>query len=154
MSVTTKYATTLSEDEITLNGSLDDLHGEISLDVSFEYGTSTSYGSTTSVQSLTSLGDFSASLTASALDKFHSTQTIYYFRAKVTDGTTTWYGNNRYFINLNIFGADPYVIDDDMNTGTLTDTAIMNDSLVLAWFHGMNEKPEFSNMTITGGTIT
>lgn len=154
MSVTTKYATTLGSSEITLNGYLDDLHGESSIDVSFEYGTTALYGSTTTVQSLTSTGDFSSTLTASALNGFFSFTTIYYFRAKATDGITTWYGNNRYFVNLNTIGDDPYVIDDDMNTGTLTDTEVMNDSLILSWDHGMNEKPNFDGVAITGGSIT
>lgn len=153
MSVTTNYATTLSEDLITLNATLDDLHGESSLDVSFEYGTSISYGSVTAPEMLTSTGAFSATLLASSLDDFYSTTTIYFFRATATDGVTTWHGANRFFVNLNAAGSDPYIIDADMDSGTLTNTEVFRDVLLLSYSFGAIESPEFKGTEITSGSI-
>ena len=151
MSVTTLYAAALSSSSITLNGTLDDLHGEASLDVSFEWGATSSYGNETTPETVTETGLISAEINASSLDDFHTDGSTYHFRAKATDGVTTWYGIDRYLVNLNTLGSDPYVIDNDMSSGTLTNTVIFNDTLLLDWEHGTLEKPEFFGAIITEG---
>lgn len=85
-SVTTNSASAVTENSATLNGTLEDLGGESSVDVYFEWGTTTSYGNTTTVQTLSSTGAFSDSISGLTADQ------TYHSRAAVTDGMDTWYG--------------------------------------------------------------
>lgn len=154
MSVTTTYATSLSSSSLQLNGTLDDLQGETALNVSFEWGTSIAYGNETTPVSIGSIGVVSASLNTFSLDDFHILGTIYYFRVKATNGVTTWYGNNKYFISLFVNGIDPFVIDDEMSSGTLTNVDLIDDILLLDWYHGTLDSTTFLGVEITNGTIT
>jgi hypothetical protein len=153
MSVTTLYATALSSSSITLTGTLDDLHGEAALDVSFEWGATSSYGNETTPAAVAATGLISADISAASLDDFHTAGDTYHFRAKATDGINTWYGNDRQFAVLLVHGSDPYVIDNEMTDGTLTGVTTLNDVLILDFIHGMKEYPEFGAAILTGGTI-
>jgi len=81
--VTTEAATGRTRTAATLNGSLTDMGTASSVDVSFEWGTTTSYSNETSVQTMTSTGSFSAALSGL------TASTTYHFRAKaVGEGTS------------------------------------------------------------------
>lgn len=98
-SVTTDSASDVTETSATLNGTLDDLSGESSVDVYFEYGATTSYGSTTTAQTLSATGAFSDDLTGLTAEQ------AYHFRAAVTDGVSTWYGDDRTFLATELTGG-------------------------------------------------
>ncbi|MEW6142745.1 MAG: DUF5050 domain-containing protein [Chloroflexota bacterium] len=90
LSVTTSAASAVTNITAALNGSLGALGGFSSVNVSFEYGTSTSYGSTTTAQAKTSTGGFTADLTGL------TASTTYNFRAKADAGS----GNVAYGANM------------------------------------------------------
>lgn len=74
----------------TLNGVLEAMGTAATVQVSFEYGTTTSYGGTTASQNMTSPGPFSFRVYGLAL------KTVYHFRSKaVGDGTA--YGEDKTF---------------------------------------------------------
>ncbi|MFC2019413.1 SMP-30/gluconolactonase/LRE family protein [Chloroflexota bacterium] len=75
---------------ITLGGTLDSLGSALAVDVSFEYGTTTSYGNSTPVQTMTSTGAFSATI------ENLIPQSNYHFRAKAV-GDDTVYGEDATF---------------------------------------------------------
>ncbi len=91
-SVTTGVATAVAITAATLNGSLTAQGNPSAVQVSFNYGLTTSYGSTTVSQSMTS-GSFSANVGGL------SPGTTYHFRAQaVGDGTS--YGSDSVFSTL------------------------------------------------------
>jgi hypothetical protein len=91
--VTTGTATSVTQTSATLNGNLTNLGTASSVQVYFEWGTSTSYGNTTTPQTKTSTGSFSA--TVSGLN----CGTTYHFRAVASgDGTAT--GSDATFTTL------------------------------------------------------
>ncbi|UCC61157.1 MAG: hypothetical protein JSV02_04865, partial [Dehalococcoidia bacterium] len=76
-----------------MSGTLNDMGTAGSVDVSFEWGLTTSYGSETTPQTITSTGTFSDTIGSLAPD------TTYHFRAKaVGDGTS--YGDDMSFTTL------------------------------------------------------
>lgn len=85
VTVTTAPADDLTAYAATLNGSLDDMDGNASLDVYFEWGPTDEYGSETTPETLTAIGVFDAAI--SGLDS----HTTYHFRAVATDGVDRWY---------------------------------------------------------------
>lgn len=91
LEISTSNATDVTSSSATLNGSLDDLGGESSVDVYFEWGETTSYGNTTDTQTLSSTGSFSDSISGLTADQAH------HYRAAVTDGVDTWYGADQSF---------------------------------------------------------
>ena len=89
-SVITNTASDITTNSATLNGTLTSRGTASSVDVSFEYGLTTSYGQVTTPQTLIGTGTFSASI--SGLDP----GTTYHFKAKaVGDGTA--YGDDMTF---------------------------------------------------------
>ena len=88
--VATDLATSVGTNAATLQGTLTGLGSASSVQVSFEWGTSTSYGSETGVQVMNSTGSFSAPLSGLAAS------TTYHFRAKAV-GASTNYGADRTF---------------------------------------------------------
>jgi hypothetical protein len=89
-SVTTGSATAITSSGATINGSLVSLGSVSSVNVSFNWGLTTSYGSTTTVQTLTAGGNFGVTLTGLAPN------TTYHFRTQVT-GSSTVYGSDNTF---------------------------------------------------------
>lgn len=88
--VTTNDATDVTTTLATLNGTLDDLGLASSVEVYFEWGTTTAYGSETPVQTMDTTGPFNADLTGLAPG------TTYHFKAKaVGDGIS--YGQDSTF---------------------------------------------------------
>ena len=88
--VTTSAATGIGTTAATLNGNLTDLGTASSVQVSFEYGESTSYGNTTTPHEMTATGMFSTDISSLIAN------TTYHCRAKaVGDGTT--YGDDLTF---------------------------------------------------------
>ena len=87
-------------DSAVLVGLLTQMGGNSSLDVYFEWGTSTSYGNTTTTQTIAADGD---NAFPDPSGKFYQQitgllpDTQYYFRAVVTDGTNIWYPEGTYF---------------------------------------------------------
>lgn len=90
--VTTNLPTDVTDSSATLNGTLNTLSGNPSVDVYFEWGTTISYGNTTTAQTLNATGPFSDSISGLTTDQ------IYHYRAVVTDGVDTWYGSDVQFI--------------------------------------------------------
>ena len=89
--VTTNAATGVTTNSATLNGNLTSLGTATSVNVSFEWGTTTSYGSETTPETMTSTGSFDAALSGL------TPGATYHFRAKaVGDGTS--YGSDRSFV--------------------------------------------------------
>jgi len=102
--VTTGTATSVTQTSATLNGNLTSLGTASSVQVYFEYGTSTSYGNTTTPQSKTSTGSFSATITGL------SCGTTYHFRAVASgDGTAT--GSDVTFTTLACDGGGGGALD-------------------------------------------
>ena len=89
--VTTSAATNLATTSATLNGSLGSLGTAASVNVSFEWGTTTSYGSETTAQSVTAIGAFTANLTGL------TARTTYHFRAKAVGDGPAVYGDDMTF---------------------------------------------------------
>lgn len=114
--VTTLAAQEVDDNSSLLCGDLENIGGVSSVDVSFEYGTTTVYGSTTATQTLTAAGPFSKTITSLDSD------TTYHFRAKMTDGATTWYGVDQVFVTA----VDPPTLSTDAATNVQTSSATLN----------------------------
>jgi len=78
--VSTGGTGTITYNSATLNGNLASLGSATTVNVSFEYGTTTAYGNTTPSQARTATGAFSANITGLSLG------TTYHFRAKADGG--------------------------------------------------------------------
>ena len=93
--VTTAAATDITNNSATLNGSLDDLGDYTTVDVSFEWGTTSGAldQETTPPQAMGATGSFSAGIDGLLPD------TTYYFKAKAT-GSVTVYGDELSFTTL------------------------------------------------------
>ncbi len=91
LAVATDPATGISTTAATLNGSLTGLGDASSVEVSFEWGTTTSYGTEAATQTMDVTGSFSAALSGL------SASTTYHFRAKAVAGEDTTLGNDRTF---------------------------------------------------------
>jgi phosphodiesterase/alkaline phosphatase D-like protein len=89
--VATTAASSPATTSATLNGNLSSLGTATSVNVSFEWGTTTSYGSETTAQSVTAIGAFSANLTGLTAN------TTYHFRAKAAGHGSAVYGADMTF---------------------------------------------------------
>jgi hypothetical protein len=90
-SVTTGAATNPATTSATLNGNLGSLGTATSVNVSFEWGTTTSYGTETTAQSMTAIGAFTSNLTGL------TAKTTYHFRAKAVGDGSAVYGDDMTF---------------------------------------------------------
>lgn len=127
LAVTTGQAIGIGTTTATLQGTLTDLGSASSVEVSFEWGTTTSYGSETAGQATTSIGTFSYTLSDLA------SNTTYHFRAKAVDSTTS-YGGNRTFITettASTGGGGGSVVDvtapriSDITVAEITETSAL-----------------------------
>jgi len=118
-SVSTNGATGVAVNSATLNGTLHDLGSVSSVDVSFQYGTSSGmYSNQTTAQSMTAAGDFNALIGGL------SPTTTYYYRAKARgDGTS--YGTEHVFTT----GSLPPSVTTDNPTDLTTNSAMLNGNL-------------------------
>jgi len=117
--VTTGSATNVGLDSATLNGTLNSLEGNSSVDVYFDYKkASDSSFTSTSTQTLSSTGSFSESISNL------SSATEYEYKAVATDGSTTWEGGLQTFTTLS--DKDQYVgyFQSASSNGTQTVTDI------------------------------
>jgi len=89
-SVTTIGASNVATSSATLSGNLTALGAVSSVNVSFEYGLTTSYGSNTTPQEMLDIGPFSANITGL------TSGATYHFRAKA-EGDGTAYGDDMQF---------------------------------------------------------
>ena len=116
--VTTADATDITTSSATLNGTLDSLGDYSSVDVSFEWGTTSGAldQETIPPETMTSTGPFSAGISGLAPD------TPYYFRAKAT-GSVTVYGDEQSFTTPLPYGTLSLVegINIIAYTGVTTD---------------------------------
>jgi len=129
--VSTNPATDVTISSATLNGMVDDLGGESSVEVSFIYGIREggSYPYETSAQTVSETGSFSQEVT----DLLGGGAT-YYFRIKAV-GQATGYGNEESFITPNV--SQVIYVDADVtggNTGTSWEDALtdLKDALAAA----------------------
>jgi hypothetical protein len=121
-SVTSNNATGITTSWATLNGNLTDLGTASSVNVSFDWGLTTSYGNNTAgtPSPLTTTGAFSANLTGLPLG------TIYHFRAKADGGTSgVTYGSDQVFETA----AIPPSVTSNAATGITSTGAILNGNL-------------------------
>jgi hypothetical protein len=86
--ISTSTPTNIDDQSAQLNGSLNNLEGEASLDVYFEWGTDTGYGNTTTNQTLSSPSTFNSTISS------FSPKTTYHYRAVATNGVDFWYGDD------------------------------------------------------------
>jgi phosphodiesterase/alkaline phosphatase D-like protein len=91
VAVTTADATSVQTTAATLNGTLKSLGGSESVEVSFEWGTTTDYGNETTPELRTERGDITANLSDL------SPNTTYHFRLKVAGHKGTTYGPDMQF---------------------------------------------------------
>lgn len=147
--VSTDYAAQLSGSEIVLNGVLNDMNGNSSLDVYFEWGATSSYGNTTASETLSSTGPFSTSIPTSGLSSFHTAGDFYCFVAKATDGVTTWEGIELRFVYFGEYLDEPYILENEHTGGTLTNVETYKGRLLLDWNYG-----SYESISMIGGEIT
>lgn len=130
LAVTTGQAIGIGTTTATLQGTLTGLGSASSVEVSFEWGTTTSYGSETAGQATTSIGTFSYTLSDLA------SNTTYHFRAKAVDSTTS-YGGNRTFITettASTGGGGGSVVDVTApRISDITVTEITETSALISW---------------------
>lgn len=89
--VTTNEATSVTADSAVLNGNLDSLGDATEINVSFQWGLTTSYGSETTAEKTKKTKPFAATITGL------SPSMTYHFRAKAEDGNCTAYGLDQTF---------------------------------------------------------
>ncbi|MFA5064886.1 MAG: CARDB domain-containing protein [Dehalococcoidia bacterium] len=120
-SVSTGGATAVGDDSATLNGDLHSLGTAATVNVSFQYGTTSGrYGNETPLQLMNDPGPFNANLVG-----LHS-HTTYYYRAKADGGEHgISYGTEHSFTT----NADPPSVTTDAATHMTTDTARLNGDL-------------------------
>jgi hypothetical protein len=127
--VVTSAATAIGTTTATLNGSLTNLGTATSVQVSFEWGLTTTYGSQTSPQTMTGIGSFSAALTSL------SSSTTYHFRAKAV-GTDTGYGLDMTFTTRTPAAGGGGGGAADTTPPTISDISVSNitkTSADIAW---------------------
>jgi len=117
--VATSAATSITSTTARLNGSLDDLGGESSATVSFEYGPTISYGYTASAGTKTGTGAFIADISSL------SAGTTYYFRAKAVASGDPVYGAGFIFTTSSVTLA----VSTNAATSVTTASATLNGSL-------------------------
>ena len=119
--VSTSAATSVTYDSAVLNGNLGDLGTASSVDVSFEWGTTSGgpYPNSTTSESLSSTGTFNASLSSLSED------TTYYFRAVADAGDSgTSYGDEASFPT-----DDPPTVSTSAATSVTYNSAVLNGNL-------------------------
>jgi len=122
--VTTDSASGIDSSSAILNGTIDNLGPFASLDVYFEWGTTTSYGNTTANTTLSSTGSFSDTISGLTEDQ------TYHFRAAVTDGVDTWYGDDATFTTE----KNTVVAGHFTTVGTLGGGRIVGDTRTVGHF--------------------
>jgi len=117
-SVTTSIASSITATTAELNGNLASLGTASTVNVSFDWGLTTSYGNTTTSGSKAATGTFSANLTGL------TAKTTYHFRAKAVGDGTVW-GDDNTFTTSTI---PPSVTTNDA-TNLATTSATLNGDL-------------------------
>jgi hypothetical protein len=113
-------ATGIQTTAATLNGRLNSLSGSESVEVSFEWGTTTDYGNETTPELRAESGDISASLSGLKPD------TTYHYRLKVVGREGAKYGPDRQFTT----GPAPPVVTTSDAAKIKTTSATLNGDLV------------------------
>jgi hypothetical protein len=116
--VTTNAATDIGVDSATLNGDLTGMGTASSVDVSFEWGLTTSYGYETTPQTLTGTGTFSDGISSLIPGE------TYHFRAKAV-GNDTAYGDDMMFST----DANPPVVITDGYSDLTCDSVVLFGNL-------------------------
>lgn len=93
-SITTGAASNIAQTTATLNGTLDDMGDETSVDVTFEYGLTTGYGDETTGSTETDPGAIAEGISGL------SANTTYHFRIKAVGSYGTVYGDDAQFTTL------------------------------------------------------
>jgi len=117
--MTTRPATGIQTTTATLNGRLNSLSGSESVEVSFEWGTTTDYGNETIPELRTQTGDIIASLSGLTPD------TTYHYRLKVVGREGAKYGPDRQFTT----GPAPPVVTTSDAANIKTTSATLRGSL-------------------------
>ncbi|MFC2043981.1 hypothetical protein ACFLT8_02090, partial [Chloroflexota bacterium] len=120
LSVSTVAADNITDTSAILHGNLNSLGTTLSVNISFEYGLTTSYGSNTTVQVMTGEGAFSSNLTVLSPD------TSYHFRAKADAGV---YGTANGSDMIFTTGKDPPAVTTTAADNITVTTATLNGSL-------------------------
>ena len=121
--VETDPATGILAHGATLNGDLTSIGSLVPIDVYFEYGvTSGLYPYTTAIQVMTAIGEFHEHIS------LLQNNTVYYFRAVASDGTSTVYGVERSFTTVSPTSPYPPIVAGTPE-GTLGTKLEMGSSL-------------------------
>jgi hypothetical protein len=139
---TTDPVTNAAVDSTTLNGNLTSLGTASSVQVSFEWGPTTSYGNVTATEEKTAAGTFSANLAGL------TAKTTYHFRTKAVGDGTVW-GDDMAFTTLTV---PPSVTTDDASSVAAT-SATLNGNLT-ALGTADNVTVSFEYGTTSGGSYT
>ena len=122
LTVTTSAATDIATTSATLNGSLDDLGSFTSVDVSFEYGTTSgALDNETSPEEMSETGTFSVALNELSLNS------TYYFKAKAEGDGTISYGDELSFATLPVAPTATTSAATDIATTSATLNGSLDD---------------------------
>ncbi|MEW6141578.1 MAG: C1 family peptidase [Chloroflexota bacterium] len=145
--VETSAASNVTTNSATLNGNLTSLGSASSVNVYFEYGTTTSYGTPTSPQAKTATGAFSQDVTSLIA------ATGYHARAKADGGTAgTATGGD---ISFTTSTAVPLAVATTIATNVAATSATLNGNLTsLGSATTVNVSFEYGRATSYGNTTT
>jgi len=146
-SVTTDNTTSLATTSATLKGNLTALGTATSVNVSFQWGTTTSYGSETTPQSVSAIGIFSANLTGL------TAHTTYHFRAKAVGDGSAVYGDDMTFTTASLVDTTAPVISavnsSNLTVSGATITWTTNEAATTQVKYGLTEEYDLSTTEVT-----
>ena len=145
LGVTTGSATGIFSTAAVLAGTLTGLGASPSVNVSFEYGTTTAYGSTTTPQAMAAAAGFTAGLTGL------TPGTTYHFRAKATDGASTVTGLDASFTTL----TPVLTVVTGSAAGITTSTATLSGTLSdMGSYSGVSVSFDYGTTTSYGSATS
>ena len=122
-SVSTSSATSITNNSAFLNGSLDNLGNASTVDVWFEYGTTTSFGNSTSRITRNYTGSFNTNISNLVAN------TIYYFRTVASNSAGTVYGSTYNFITTTSQNINSPTVSTNYASSINNNSATLNGSL-------------------------
>jgi len=142
--VTTGAASSVSATSGTLNGNLTSLGTASSVQVSFEWGPTTSYGNTTTAAAQTATGTFSLDVTGFAA------KTTYHFRAKALGDGSAVYGDDMAFTTATLADTTAPVI----SAVNSSDIAVIGATIKWTTNKAATSQVEYGTTTAYGSTTT
>jgi subtilisin len=145
--VTTSAATNLATTSATLNGNLTALGTAASVNVSFEWGLTTSYGNTTALQAKSATGPFSGNLTGLIA------KTTYHFRSIAAGDGSAVYGDDMTFTTASPADTTAPTISLVTSSGITTTSATItwstSEAATTQVKYGLTEEYDLSTTEVT-----